>query len=149
MLPYTVNVCGPERRDGEKPHTIVVQTQSMAEAKRAAWLWFVWTVISECGHSAADGTIPGRPDLDHLVVSKYDDVVIINTPTFRCHHGPPFLCGDPRHDATGAESMGFSRRIRSCSCTFNWYWVDGSEIDINRLRELGYRVPDAPPEQVA
>ncbi|MFI0449228.1 hypothetical protein [Actinomadura sp. 6N118] len=141
MTPFTINVSGSERYDGEKPYTVVVDADSMTQAKRAAWLWFVWNIVSECGQVAADGTILERPDLDLLAAAHNDDVVVIDCPEFRCHTGEPFTCDDPYHyekDVTGQS--------QNCHCTFNWYWAHDQEpMDLNRLTELGYRIPEAAP----
>jgi hypothetical protein len=143
MTLYTINVSGSERHDGEKPYTVVVDADSMTQAKRAAWLWFVWNIASECGQVAANGTIPGRPDLDLLAAAHNDDVVVIDCPEFRCHAGEPFTCGDPYH-----YEKDVTEQSQNCRCTFYWYWAHDQEpMDLNRLTELGYRIPDAAPEE--
>lgn len=143
MTLHTINVSGSERHDGEKPYTVVVDANSMPEAKRSAWLWFVWNIASECGQVAADGTIPSWPDLAPVAVSRNDDVVIVDCAEFRCHIGEPFKCGDPCHYDENVKD-----RSPLCMCSFNWYWVhDEKPMDLDRLRELGYQIPDIAPEE--
>jgi hypothetical protein len=97
---------------------VVVEADTMAQAKHAAWLWFIWNSASECGAVAADGTIPGRPHLDLLAFDRTDDVVVIDCPQFRCHAGEPFSCSDPYHREPNIKS-----RSPQCACAFNWYWA--------------------------
>jgi hypothetical protein len=142
MRPYTINVSSSERHDGEKPYTVVVEGDTMAQAKRTAWLWFIWNIAAECGKVAADGTIRDRPDLD-LLASRSDDVVVIDCPEFPCHAGEPFTCGDPCHYESGIDDRG-----PDCKCAFYWYWASDEEpMDLKRLKELGYRIPDVAPEE--
>ena len=142
MRPYTINVSGSERHDGEKPYTVVVEADTMAQAKRTAWLCFSWNIASECGHVAADGTMPDRPDLD-LLASRSDDVVVIDYPEFPCHAGEPFTCDDPYHYEHNVDDRG-----SDCACALYWYWAhDDEPMDLNRLTKLGYRIPDIAPEE--
>ena len=142
MASYTINVSGSERHDDEKPYTVVVEADTIAHAKRAAWLWFIWNIASECGAVAADGTISRRPDLDLLVFGRNDDVVVIDCPEFPCHAGEPFTCSDAYHYEQNVKS-----RSPKCTCPFNWYWAHDEEpIDLSQLNELGYRIPGCAPE---
>jgi hypothetical protein len=143
MTPYVINVSGAERHDGEKPYTVVVEADSMAQAKRAAWLWFVWNIASECGTVAADGNVPGRPDLDRPFPVHNDEVVVIDCPEFPCHAGVPFPCSDPCHYQKDVREPG-----PSCRCAFHWYYAhDEKPMDRHRLRQLGYATPVSIPEE--
>lgn len=141
---WTVNVSGSERHDGEKPYTYVVEAPDMATAKLTAWTWHLWAQASEYGAVAADGTVPGRPDLDILAFSRNDDVVVIDCPEFPCEEGVPFRCYSPHHFHMGMPA-------HSCLCEWSWSWSDRSEpwnpVDRDKLAALGYKLPDVAPEE--
>ncbi|TDB91195.1 hypothetical protein E1264_02575 [Actinomadura sp. KC216] len=145
MQPYTINVSGSERHDGEKPYTYVLNAGSLPEAKAAAWLYHLWFAQSEQGLVAFDGTIPNQPNWWDAHAQNAD-VVVIDCPEFPCHLGTPSQCTDRCHRDATVEPT-------SCRCPFAWHWIYATPQTcllvgaIDRLNELGYDLPTSPPEE--
>ncbi|WP_147265796.1 hypothetical protein [Nocardia puris] len=110
---WTVNVSGPERHDGEAPYTYVVCAESLELAVRHAWLVHVWIDYAEGGA---------------ITLHELPDVVVIDSPEFPCHPGPPLfpsvtddvgrptLCRARHHYVLGVD-------IQHCGCEFHWFWI--------------------------
>ncbi|MGW4240954.1 hypothetical protein [Nocardia sp. NPDC004722] len=148
---FTINVSGTERHDGESPYTYAAKAESMAAAKRLAWLYHLWFQTSELGKVAADFTVPGASEDENNQWrnEEHADVVVIDCEKFPCHEGRPFACGDPTHYEWETNQAS------DCRCDYYWFWISPSrskwplhpQKNEKRLRELGYKIQRKTPEE--
>ncbi|GAB2709499.1 hypothetical protein [Nocardia thraciensis] len=143
---WAIEVAGPGRHDGERPHGYLIDADTLADAARRAWLVHLWTEASEHGLVAADGTVPSWSAARNYATGPHpraDDVLVLSGQE-SCCTAITSTGSDPHHPG------GSLSEVVTCRCGAQWCHITWAQvaphIDLDRLHALGYRVHGPTPE---
>ncbi|WP_280385110.1 hypothetical protein [Nocardia wallacei] len=145
---WAIEIAGPGRHDGERPHGYLIDADTLADAARRAWLVHLWVEASEHGLVAADGTVPSWTAARNHATGPHpraDDVLVLSG--HECCCTATITTDDSDSSRTGSSLPGMASRY----CGGTWWWrvtwaQAAPHIDLDRLHELGYPIHGPTPE---